>query len=53
MKKELNSWFSPALQKEMPIVTYGDYGTAILFMALPCYSYPLLRQITWSMNDFR
>ena len=39
MKKELNSWFSPALQKEMPVVTYGDYGTAILFVPTAAADY--------------
>lgn len=39
MKKELNSWFSPALQKEMPIVTYGDYGTAILLVPTAAADY--------------
>ncbi len=32
MKKEQASWFSPALQKEMPIVAYGDYGFALLLV---------------------
>jgi len=32
MKKEQSSWFSPALQKEMPIVSYGDYGFALLLV---------------------
>lgn len=39
MKKEINSWFSPALQTEMPIVTYGDYGTAILFVPTAAADY--------------
>ena len=39
MKKELNSWFSPALQTEMPIVTYGDYGTAILLVPTAAADY--------------
>ena len=39
MKRELNSWFSPALQKDMPIVTYGDYGTAILFVPTAAADY--------------
>jgi esterase/lipase superfamily enzyme len=32
MKKELASWFSPALQTEMPIVAYGDYGFSLLLV---------------------
>lgn len=39
MIKEINSWFSPALQTEMPIVTYGDYGTAILFVPTAAADY--------------
>jgi esterase/lipase superfamily enzyme len=39
MKKEITSWFSPALQTEMPIVTYGDYGTAILFVPTAAADY--------------
>lgn len=32
MKREIGSWFSPALQKEMPIAVYGDYGFALLIL---------------------
>ncbi len=39
MKRELASWFSPALQKEMPIVTYGDYGFALLFVPTAAADY--------------
>jgi len=39
MKRELNSWFSPALQKEMPIVTYGDYGFALLLIPTAAADY--------------
>ena len=39
MKRELSSWFSPALQKEMPIVTYGDYGFALLFVPTAAADY--------------
>ena len=39
MKRELNSWFSQALQKEMPIVTYGDYGFALLFVPTAAADY--------------
>ncbi len=45
MKKELNSWFSPSLNKDMPIATYGDFGFAL-------YWYRPRRLITWSMNVF-
>lgn len=39
MKRELNSWYSPALQQDMPIVTYGDYGFALLFVPTAAADY--------------
>lgn len=39
MQREITSWFSPALQKEMPIVTYGYYGTAVLFVPTAAADY--------------
>src|ERR1700712_4758029 len=39
MKKELASWFSPALQKEMPIVAYGYYGFALLLVPTAAADY--------------
>ncbi len=39
MKRELTSWFSPALQKDMPIVTYGDYGFALLLIPTAAADY--------------
>ena len=39
MKRELNSWYSPALQKEMPIVSYGDYGFALLLVPTAAADY--------------
>ena len=39
MKRELNSWYSPTLQKEMPIVSYGDYGFALLFVPTAAADY--------------
>ena len=39
MKRELASWFSPALQKEMPIVSYGDYGFALLLVPTAAADY--------------
>jgi esterase/lipase superfamily enzyme len=39
MKRELNSWFSPALQKDMPIVSYGDYGFALLLVPTAAADY--------------
>ena len=39
MKRELYGWFSPALQKEMPIVSYGDYGFALLLVPTAAADY--------------
>jgi esterase/lipase superfamily enzyme len=39
MRRELTSWFSPALQKEMPIATYGDYGFALLLVPTAAADY--------------
>ncbi len=32
MKRELTSWHSPTLNKEMPIATYGHYGFAVILI---------------------
>ena len=32
MDRSITSWFSPSLQKDMPIVTYGNYGFALLLV---------------------
>jgi esterase/lipase superfamily enzyme len=39
MKRELNSWYSPSLNKEMPIATYGDYGFALLMVPTAAADY--------------
>lgn len=39
MKRELCSWFSPALNKEMPIAAYGHYGFAILLIPTAAADY--------------
>ncbi len=39
MKRELTSWYSPSLQKEMPIATYGDYGFALLLVPTAAADY--------------
>src|SRR5215470_7019748 len=39
MKRELTSWYSPALDKEMPIATYGDYGFALLLVPTAAADY--------------
>lgn len=32
MQKQVTSWFSPSVQKEMPIAVYGYYGFALLMI---------------------
>ena len=32
MRRELFSWYSPALGQDMPIVSYGEYGFALLLV---------------------
>src|SRR3954468_8414778 len=39
MNKELHSWYSQALGKEMPIVTYGHYGFALLMIPTAAADY--------------
>ena len=39
MKRELTSWFSPSLNKEMPIAAYGDYGFALLLVPTAAADY--------------
>jgi len=39
MQREITQWFSPRLQKEMPIVTYGHYGTALLLVPTAAADY--------------
>lgn len=39
MKRELTSWHSPSLNKEMPIATYGDYGFALLLVPTAAADY--------------
>src|SRR5215831_17896299 len=39
MKRELTSWYSPALNKEMPIAVYGDYGFALLLVPTAAADY--------------
>lgn len=39
MKRELTSWFSPALQQEMPVAVYGDYGFALLLVPTAAADY--------------
>ena len=39
MKKELLSWHSPSLDKEMPMAVYGDYGFALLMIPTAAADY--------------
>lgn len=39
MKRELTSWFSPSLQKDMPIATYGSFGFALLLVPTAAADY--------------
>ena len=39
MQRELTSWYSPALNKEMPIVSYGHFGFALLLVPTAAADY--------------
>jgi len=39
MRREITSWYSPALNKEMPIASYGHYGFAILMVPTAAADY--------------
>ena len=39
MHRSITSWYSPALSKEMPIVTYGHYGFALLLIPTAAADY--------------
>jgi esterase/lipase superfamily enzyme len=39
MKRQLASWYSPSLNCEMPIATYGDYGFALLLIPTAAADY--------------
>ena len=39
MNKEISAWHSPALNKEMPIVTYGHFGFALLLVPTAAADY--------------
>ncbi|HEY2726606.1 MAG TPA: alpha/beta fold hydrolase, partial [Parafilimonas sp.] len=39
MQRELTSWYSPSLNKEMPIATYGNYGFALLLIPTAAADY--------------
>src|SRR6516225_3540695 len=39
MQKETTSWYSPSLNKEMPIATYGNFGFALLLIPTAAADY--------------
>lgn len=39
MVKNLSSWYSPALSREMPVAAYGDYGFALLLIPTAAADY--------------
>jgi esterase/lipase superfamily enzyme len=39
MERNITSWFSPSLNKEMPVVTYGNYGFALLLVPTAAADY--------------
>ncbi len=39
MHREINGWFSPALNKPMPIATYGHYGFSLLLVPTAAADY--------------
>jgi esterase/lipase superfamily enzyme len=39
MDRQLSGWFSPALQKDMPIAVYGHYGFALLLIPTAAADY--------------
>ena len=39
MRRELASWYSPSLNKEMPIASYGHYGFAVLLIPTAAADY--------------
>jgi len=39
MQREISGWFSPALQKHMPLAAYGHYGFALLMIPTAAADY--------------
>ncbi|MCW3082288.1 alpha/beta hydrolase-fold protein [Segetibacter sp.] len=39
MRREITSWYSPALRREMPIASYGHYGFALLLIPTAAADY--------------
>lgn len=54
MERHLTSWFSPALNKDMPIAVYGNYGFALLLIPTAAADYLEYErfQLLDSIKDF-
>lgn len=39
MERQITSWYSPALEKEMPVAVYGHYGFALLLVPTAAADY--------------
>ena len=39
MERQITSWYSPRLQREMPIAVYGNYGFALLLVPTAAADY--------------
>jgi esterase/lipase superfamily enzyme len=39
MERQITSWYSPRLSKEMPIAVYGHYGFALLLVPTAAADY--------------
>ena len=56
MRRELTSWYSPSLNKEMPIAVYGDYGFALLLVPTAAADYleyerfQLMDSLSWLVD---
>jgi len=57
LQRFIDSWYSPSLEKEMPIATYGHYGFALLMIPTAAADYleyerfQLLDSISWFINS--
>lgn len=57
MKRALHSWYSPSLQKEMPLAVYGHYGFAVLLVPTAAADYleyerfRFIESIAWFINS--
>jgi len=59
MRRTIDSWWSPSLQKDMPIVSYGHYGFAVLLVPTAAADYleyerfQLIETLASQINDGR